>query len=365
MPAPRPPTASLLVAGVALLLAACQVGDRAEGAVARAADTSATLPRPLVVVTLDSALLEPVYERAATLPRLHSLLVQQHGEVVAERYFNGATAARPANIKSASKTVITTLVGIALAEGHFAGLDQPLAALLPDAARGLDPAKRAITLEDLLTMRAGLQSTSFGGYGAWVSSANWVRDALRRPMVDEPGHRGGEMIYSTGTSHLLSAALTRATGTSTYAYARRKLARPLGIDLRPWTADPQGIYLGGNEMYLRPRDMVKFGQLFLDRGRAPDGTQLVPEAWIDSSWVPRTRSRFNDNEYGYGWWLRRAAGHPVHFAWGYGGQYVFVVPTHDLVVVTTSVPNASSSDADHRREIYWMLEEIVRRASGS
>ncbi|HEX5580977.1 MAG TPA: serine hydrolase, partial [Gemmatimonadaceae bacterium] len=145
---------------------------------------------------------------------------------------------------------------------------------------------------------------------------------------------------------------------------RRKLARPLGIELRPWTADPQGIYLGGNEMHLRPRDMVKFGQLFLDGGRAPDGTQVVPRAWIDSAWVPRTRSRFNDNEYGYGWWLRHAAGHPVHFAWGYGGQYVFVVPSLDLVVVTTSVPDASSRDGDHRDATYWMVEEIVRRASG-
>lgn len=359
---------ALLVAagGVVALTAADGRRDAIEGAgadtsVARAAVAAAPAA---TVVPLDSARLGPVYERAATLPRLRSLLVQQHGELVAERYFHGATAARPANIKSASKTVLTTLVGIALAEGRLRSLDQPLAELLPAEARGLDSAKRAITLEDLLTMRAGLQSTSFGGYGRWVSSANWVRDALRRPMVDEPGHRGGDMIYSTGTSHLLSAALTHATGTSTYDYARRKLARPLGIELRPWTADPQGIYLGGNEMHLRPRDMVKFGQLFLDGGRAPDGTQVVPRAWIDSAWVPRTRSRFNDNEYGYGWWLRHAAGHPVHFAWGYGGQYVFVVPSLDLVVVTTSVPDASSRDGDHRDATYWMVEEIVRRASG-
>jgi CubicO group peptidase (beta-lactamase class C family) len=333
-----------------------------DGTAAHVVDgTAAPVAAPRV--PLDSLRLAPVYARAATLPRLRSLLVQQHDSLVGERYFHGATATRPANIKSASKSVMSALAGIALAEGTFRGLDQPLGELLPAETRGLDSAKRAIRLEDLLTMRAGLQSTSFGGYGAWVSSRNWVRDALRRPMVDEPGHRGGDMIYSTGTSHLLSAALTHAAGTSTYEYARRKLAAPLGIRLRPWLADPQGIYFGGNEMHLTPRDMVKFGQLYLRRGRGPDGTQLLPAAWIDSSWVPRTRSRFNDNRYGYGWWIREAAGHPVYFAWGYGGQYVFVVPSLDLVVVTTSDPNAPSRSGNHRDEIYDLLEDIVTAAA--
>ncbi len=314
-------------------------------------------------IPLDSIRLAPIYARAATLPRLRSLLVQQRGDVVGERYFRGATAARPANIKSASKTVLSALVGIALAEGTLRGLEQPLGTLLPAEARALDSAKRAITLEDLLTMRAGLQSTSFGGYGAWVSSRNWVRDALRRPMIDAPGHLGGDMIYSTGTSHLLSAALTQAAGMSTYEFARRKLTVPLGIRLRPWIADPQGIFLGGNEMHLTPRDMVRFGQLYLNGGRAPDGTQVVPRAWIESSWIPRTQSRFNDNRYGYGWWIRQAAGHTVYFAWGYGGQYVFVVPTLDLVIVTTSDPNAPSREGAHRDAIYEMLDAILRAAS--
>ncbi len=348
------------VAAAVAVVATSQEGGAAPPAAIVAATTSAPAPLPL-----DSLRLAAVYVRAAALPRLRSLLVQQHGTIVGERYFHGATAARAANIKSASKSVISALVGVALAEGALHGLDQPLAELLPEQARALDNAKRAINLEDLLTMRAGLQSTSFGGYGAWVSSRNWVQDALRRPMVDEPGHRGGDMIYSTGTSHLLSAALTRATGTSTFEYARRKLAAPLGITLRPWAADPQGIYLGGNEMHMTPRDMVKFGQLYLNRGRAPDGTQLLPEAWIDSSWVSRTRSRFNDNHYGYGWWIREAAGHPVYFAWGYGGQYIFVVPSLDLVVVTTSDPNAPSRSGSHRDGIYGMMEEIVTAGCGA
>ncbi len=324
------------------------------GAPAMALDTAAAAPR----TPLDSARLAPVYARAAELPRLRSLLVWQHDSLVAERYFRGARASAPANIKSASKSVLSALVGVAIAEGKIGGLDATLGELLPAETRGLDSAKRAITLEDLLTMRAGLESTSFGNYGSWVSSRNWVRDALRRPMEAPPGHLGGPMIYSTGTSHLVSAALTRATGTSTLAYARRALGEPLGIRIPAWTADPQGIYFGGNEMRLTPRDMGRFGLLYLNRGRTSDGTQVVPAAWVDSSWVPRTRSGWSGNAYGYGWWSRPTGAHTVHFAWGYGGQFVFVVPSLDLVVVTTS---ASDTDREggHLDRVHALLDEIV------
>ncbi|HYW32969.1 MAG TPA: serine hydrolase [Gemmatimonas sp.] len=319
--------------------------------------------RRMTVEPLDSARLARAYAEAARLPRLRSLLVQSRGTMVGERYYRGATAATPANIKSASKSVISALVGIALHEKRLRALEQPLSELLPDAARGLDVAKRAITLQDLLTMRAGLQPTSFGNYGAWVSSPNWVRDALRRPMVSPPGHQGGPMLYSTGSTHLMSAALVRATGTSTHEYAQRVLAKPLGFRLRGWTTDPQGIHFGGNEMRMTPREMLAFGTMYLNGGRAPDGTQVVPREWIDSSWVVRTSSPFNGNGYGYGWWHKRLAGHDVHFAWGYGGQFVFIVPDLALVVVTTSDPNAER-ERGHLDAIYGLLEREIIPAVG-
>jgi CubicO group peptidase (beta-lactamase class C family) len=264
-----------------------------------------------------------------------------------------------ANIKSASKSIISALVGIAIQQHKLRGVRQPISELLPAETRGLDPVKRAITIEDLLSMRAGLQSTSFDQYGAWVSSRDWVRDALRRPMVAEPG---GPMIYSTGSTHLLSAILTRATGMSTYEFAQRHLARPLGITLRPWQTDPQGIYFGGNDMYLTPRDMLKFGVMYLNGG-AVDGRQVVPRAWIDSSYVPRTTSPFNGNRYGYGWWTRDAHGFDIRFAWGYGGQFIFLVPELQLVVVTTSDPNARRYWG-HTDELYDIVEnEIIPAVS--
>lgn len=313
----------------------------------------------------DSARLAGVYRRAAELPRLRSLLVQSRGRIVGERYFRGTTRATRANIKSASKSVISALVGIAIERGDLRGVDQTVAELLPayvDAST--DPRKRAITVEDLLTMRSGLESTSFENYGSWVTSRNWVRDALRRPVVAERGGNGGEMIYSTGSTHLLSAILTRATGMSTYQFARRHFAEPAGITLRPWQRDPQGVYFGGNDMYLTPRDMLKFGTLYLNGGVA-NGRQVVPRAWIERSTRAYTRSGWSDNEYGYGWWLRNAGGHRVYYAWGYGGQFVFVVPALDLVVVTTSASDAGTRERGHLEAVYSLLEEIVEAADAT
>ncbi|MDF2772387.1 MAG: beta-lactamase, partial [Geminicoccaceae bacterium] len=304
----------------------------------------------------DSALLAQAYAQARALPRLRSLLVHWRGSLIREHYFHGATRTRTANIKSASKSLISSLVGIAVARKQIRDVHQTIGELLPEATRDLDSAKRAITVEDLLTMRTGLQSTSFNNYGDWVTSRNWVRDALRRPMVAE---RGGPMIYSTGSTHLLSAILTRATGMSTHRYAERVLARPLGIPLRAWTRDPQGIYFGGNEMRMTPREMVAFGVLHLKGGRASNGTQVIPKGWIDSSWVRRTRSGWSDQEYGYGWWIRRSGTHDVYFAWGYGGQFIFVVPDLDLVVVTTSDASPTTRERGHLDAIYAMLDYAI------
>ena len=339
---------------VALLLAVCVAFPTAASAQSYDMRTSlAARPR----IAADSQLLAQAYARARALPRLRSLLVHWRGSLVREHYFRGATRAQPANIKSASKSIIATLVGVAIARGQIRDVHQTIGELLPEATRELDAQKRGITVEDLLTMRTGLQSTSFNNYGDWVTSRNWVRDALRRPMVAEPG---GPMIYSTGSTHLLSAILTRVTGMSTHRYAERMLARPLGIPLRAWTRDPQGIYFGGNEMRMTPREMVAFGVLHLNGGRAPNGSQVIPMAWVDSSWVRRTRSGWSDQEYGYGWWIRRSGAHDVYFGWGYGGQFIFVVPSLELVVVTTSDASPTTRERGHLDAIHALLDEVIR-----
>lgn len=249
------PRFSRITAALVMLAAGCQPAPPAGDAEAAGEPIVTTLPVARTADPADTVLLAQALERAAELPRLRGLLVSQGREVVLERYVGGAGADRPTNIKSASKSVLSALVGIAIAEGHIRGIDQPISDFFPGyfARADVDPRKRQITVGNLLSMQSGLESTSFNGYGAWVSSPNWVNAALARPVVDAPG---GRMLYSTGSTHLLSAILTRATGRSTLQYANEKLGEPLGFRIRPWQRDPQGIYFGGNDMYLTPRQML-------------------------------------------------------------------------------------------------------------
>lgn len=338
---------------VAVLTLAGACGD-----VERGLEEALELGEPrtdIATVGLDSALTARASERASELPRLRSLLIARHGDLLHEEYHGGAAADRYANIKSASKSVLSALVGIAIAEGHLEGVDQRVTPFFPEYVP--DDAELPlgeVTIGDLLSMRSGLRSTSMGNYGDWVSSSDWVRYVLSQPMVDEPG---GRMLYSTGSSHLLSAILTRATGRSTLQYAREKLARPLDIDIPAWTADPQGIYFGGNEMSMTPRDMLAFGEMYRNGG-VHEGLVVVPGDWVETSWRPRTVSPYNGYRYGYGWWSRRSEERTVYFAWGYGGQFIFVVPELELTVVTTSDPNGPRAGG-HLRDVHGLLDDYI------
>jgi CubicO group peptidase (beta-lactamase class C family) len=308
---------------------------------------------------LSTPALEAAAASAANMPRLRSLLVSHKGAMVLERYFNGARPNQPANIKSASKSVISALVGIAVSRGLIKGLDQRIVDYFPELAGDPEPKKRDITIEDLLTMRSGLESTSGRSYGAWVQSPNWVRFVLRRPLVDEPGTR---VEYSTGTSHLLSAILTKAAKKSTWQFAQEELATPLGFKLAKWPQDPQGIYFGGNDMLMTPRQMIQFGELYLNGGRVGD-RQLIPRQWVDKADDGVGRSRWgSDREYGYGFWIREFGRHRSFYAWGYGGQFIFVVPGLDLVVVTTSRSDVSRERRDHLDQIYDLVEALIATA---
>lgn len=300
--------------------------------------------------------LEPAAKAASQLPRLRSLLVSHKGSVILERYYGGARATQPANIKSASKSVISALVGIAVSKGLIKTVDQPIGDFFPELARDPEPNKRTITIEDLLTMRSGLASTSGRQYGAWVQSKNWVRYVLAQPLTDEPGTR---VEYSTGTSHLLSAILTRAAKKSTWQFAQEELARPLGFSLPQWPQDPQGIYFGGNDMLMTPRQMIRFGELYENGGRIGDH-QVIPKSWVDKADDGVGRSRWgSDREYGYGFWIREFAGKKSYYAWGYGGQFIFIVPDLDLVVVTTSRSDVSRDRRDHNDGIYRLVETLI------
>ncbi|WP_208542782.1 serine hydrolase domain-containing protein [Luteimonas yindakuii] len=313
------------------------------------------MPAPLTAA--QHAAVEALLDDAGTIEPLKAVVVAHDGRVIAERGYRGATPATSTNIKSASKSVMSALVGIAIDKGVLAGTDQPIAPLLhSDLPQDPDPRLAQVTIGHLLTMQAGLERTSGANYGRWVTSRNWVRAALAQPFVDEPG---GAMLYSTGSTHLLSAILVRVTGRSTLDLAREWLGPQEGFAITAWDRDPQGIHLGGNNMAMSTRSLLAFGELYRNGGRSTQGRQLLSQAWIDASWQPRTASRYTGDAYGYGWFLRDIAGDPVRYAWGYGGQMLYIVPSLRLTVAMTSDDGAASARTGHRDDLHGLMGRII------
>lgn len=310
---------------------------------------------------LDPELAARAIDRAAKLSQLRALLVARNGRPVIERRFRGPDLDVPVNIKSASKTVLSAIAGAAIARGVLSGVDQRVAPLLgPRVPPRADPRLRQLTVGHLLSLRAGLEATSGANYGRFASSPDWVHFTLSRPFVDEPG---GAMIYSTGTSHVLAAALTEASGKSVLALAREWLGAPLGISIPPWSRDPQGIYFGGNDMLMSPRGLLAFGELYRNGG-VHKGKRVLPAAWIKESWTPRTVSPWSGFAYGYGWFVGSTRGHRVYFARGYGGQMLYVVPSLALTAVMTSDPNAPGRGG-HVDALHDLLAEMIMAAERS
>lgn len=302
--------------------------------------------------------LSSLLDRAANFRSLKTVMVAQHGKTLAARGYQGHSVTAPTNIKSASKSIISALVGIAIDKGLLQGTDQMIAPLFEgDLPSDPDPRIKDITIGHLLSMQAGLARTSGRNYGRWVISGNWVRTALAQPFADDPG---GSMLYSTGSTHLLSALLTRTTGRSTLSLAHDWLGPAGDFAIAGWHRDPQGIYLGGNQMAMSAKSLLAFGELYRNGGRTTDGRQVIPQSWIEQSWRHRTNSRFTGDGYGYGWFLRNIAGHDVRYAWGYGGQMLYVVPSLGLTSVMTSDDHRPSGRTGYRAQLHGLMGEIIR-----
>jgi CubicO group peptidase (beta-lactamase class C family) len=313
---------------------------------------------------VDAQQLAAAYDMAAEFMPLYSLLVVRHGALVGERYFGRHNAHSAFNIKSASKSVLSLLVGIALEQGVLLSIDQPIAAWLPEYFNGqTDPRKYDITLRHLLTLSAGLGWVeNASGVRRWRHSPDWAQFALDLPLVGTPGR---QFNYCTPLTHLLSVILTRASGMSTLDYAQRFLFSPIGAQAIRWKTDPQGYAVGGSEVCLTARDMARLGVLVAQRGNW-NGQQIVPAAWIDASTHPQIALRQPGfwqpayTDYGYLWWLRQFRGMDAAVASGYAGQLIIVIPALDTVVVTTADTDTPFSSAmSQSRQIETLVEEHV------
>lgn len=271
--------------------------------------------------------------RTGKFDQVRAVVVDVDGD---RRYVRGDPSAR-GDVGSVTQSVVATLVGIAIADGHLRGVDQTLGELLPSYTPVLAPSLRTATLRNVLTMTAGTAPDRAVEGRPPTTTEDWAAYAATLEPRTGPGTW---FEYSSVSSHLLSAVLTQALDRPVVDYARETLFDPLGIDTGPasgfaWTTDPQGRPLGGSGLRLGADDLVAIGRLYLDGGLG-DGRQIVPASWVAAATRAQVTTRLPLAGYGYQWWVTEADGHPAHVAAGYGGQLIEVVPDLRLVVVVTS-----------------------------
>ncbi len=302
---------------------------------------------------IDGAKLEQAVARIAGMGwEIHSFVVAHRGRLVLERYgWNQGTnpalpsephqtlPSEPHAIWSSTKSVLSALYGIALEEGAISSLDAPAVGWFADY-ESLNPSteKSQIRLEDLLTMRSGLDLSE---PDPTVSdAADPARAALARRMVGAPGET---WHYSSGNSEILAEILRISTGRTPLEYADEKLFAPLGIAPPAWDAAGNGTQHGGFGLRLTARQMARFGELYRNSGRWL-GTEVVPAAWVDESTLPRCPTEWG-GEYAYHFWVPATQGLPGFFnTLGAWGQVIYVSREREVVIVfTAELPNETAN----------------------
>ncbi|MBK5188035.1 MAG: serine hydrolase, partial [Gemmatimonadaceae bacterium] len=250
----------------------------------------------------DSALLDSALTRFGAAPStVYAVVVTRHGYIVAERYYHDKDSTERFDLRSATKSVVSMLTGIAIDRKLLRGIDQDISAFVPEyfTADSVDPRKTRITLRHLLTMTSGLRWVEGHGAEYLNGAPNWPVAILSQPMTAEPGRL---FNYSSGNAHLLSTAIARATHRSTLEFANEALFGPLGftLPLLDWSTDVRSINSGGAGLRLRAREMAKLGYLYLNRG-CWDGKQIVSEKWVAQSTKKWSDPGPNAAGYGFLW----------------------------------------------------------------
>lgn len=262
---------------------------------------------------------------------IHSLLITRNGALLSEAAFYPYDGQSLHEVASVTKSVMTTLIGIAADQGKLS-LDDPMLSFFPDrTVANRDARKEAITVRHLSSMSSGLDCTAEADERTLQEmrpTSDWVEFALDRPVRWQPGTH---FVYCSPAIHLLSPILQQATGMTALDFANRYLFEPLGITDVMWLTDPQGFNRGSEGIYFHPRDMAKLGYLW-QHGGVWAGEQIVPRAWLEAAVLPHLDAGEGD-AYGYGFWVDPQSGD--FDAIGRGGQRISIVPAAGFLVVTT------------------------------
>jgi CubicO group peptidase (beta-lactamase class C family) len=300
-------------------------------------------------------------DEAAAFAPFRAVLVARHGVLVAERYFGNASAEQPRRVNSATKSVVSMLVGHALAQGRLASLDQTVAQLLPEhTARFPDSPAGLVTLRQILTGTTGLAYDFARDMRALDGAADPVQYVFSLPRSGAPA---GSWSYNDAAISLLAPILERAYGLKLTEVARQALFAPLGIDTFSWVTDRSGQAMSYAGLQLRPRDFLLLATMVAEGGRG-----VVPADWLAASLQPHARGAWSlpqvaGGNYGYLWFNGTVQGRPVAWAWGYGGQLAVVAPPLGLAVVTLAQEPPLGELLAQNRAIGEVVARIVAAAA--
>ncbi|HDZ19126.1 hypothetical protein LCGC14_1218340 [marine sediment metagenome] len=268
---------------------------------------------------------------------IYSVIIIRNGFIVEEWYASGYNFNSLFKLYSATKSITSTLIGIALDMGFISSVNQLMLDYFPNRTiHNLDANKESITIKHLLTMTAGFDwpewEVSYFNinniFNTWKVNDDYIQFVLDRTMNSTPGEK---FNYNTGISHLLGAILEEVTNSSMEYFANEYLFEPLEITSTRWDYDPDGLPLGGEGLYLKARDMAKIGYLFLNKGIWGED-QIISKEWVNTSTYKHVTVS-NSSDYGYQWWISKT--YDSYRASGFGGQQIHVFPENDLVVVFT------------------------------
>lgn len=268
--------------------------------------------------------------------RISSCIVYQEGKIKFQYYKNLKSESKLYKVNSVTKSLLSILIGIAIDNGFIEGIHVPISTYFPK----IEPNKKAVTIEHLLTMSAGYEWPEWGEWGGrpfpMINSKDWVKYVLEKKIVTSPGEKS---IYDSGASQLLSAILQEAAKCKVAEFAEEYLFKPLGINEYLWHEDSKGITIGGFGLSLKTVDMLKIGQLMLQNGQWQN-KQIVSKEWVKLSTQARFQTYDHVGSYAYHWWVLcdeelKCYDPTIYFAMGYGGQFIIVSPKQKMVVVFT------------------------------
>jgi len=289
-------------------------------------------------VGLSEDALDAAISAARQIQRLKSFLIIKDGKLVEEHYLHGALADDLHDVRSVTKSIVSAIVGIAISEGKIPSIDTPIGNHLDFISETIPDDFKTITFKDLLTMTGGWADENVTStYGRWISSGDPEGWLVSEPRTNSPG---STFSYTSAGVHLLAVLTGQYLDQSFVTYADARFFSRIGIINREWEMLSSGYPNGGAGIDLQARDLAKIGQLFLQRGASGE-RQIIPSEWVDASTTPKftwqnSYAGLSALSYGYLWWTDLTDFDRSYFAWGYGGQFIFVSPSRNLVIVTTT-----------------------------